>query len=618
LFKRIQAGLRFGRFGKLPRRIIFSFGALALLSSVSMVLTVWFRGDDQRFDEIGVGLEENARTYLGALAAFMDECSAEVLEWSRRPAIQAASQGVSSAAYPLKELRSRCLPYTGVAIFSDRGRVLSSWGSVSDLLGQEIIQERWMRNTPSDQATLHWVESRGSLEPSHLVITAPVPGPGKTGERTNPYNRGHSLLAAVSGGAHLLRLLPLFDERKENERKITHWSLLDRKGRVLAASGNTAEWATLFERMGDQLRHTSEVHGHAIEVMGGEKWIVGFSSLGNEHALLPHWKLSWMRKASSVPSVVSKWIYHAIVLGTLLVLVALAWGWSLSGRIVRPILKLVDVSECIQRTGSLYPRSGEVEGHDEIGLLTRSFDGMIETLTRKTAALIRREREVREEHKTTTQLIVSGLAHQLNNPLSGIMDCVEELKSGSLDPDTSREYVALLSSGLDRIHKIVSRLSSLDLTAGEKNCITEVESAVRAVLGLRQVQIDRNSLRVDLTADAWIVVRADPSVFSDIVDNLLCNAIQASREGGSIRISVTQSDRNRVEMLVEDNGVGMGPDDVKHICEPFYSRRKGGVGLGMWTVQAYLDALGGTIEVDTRVGEGTTFHYVLPVPRSVP
>jgi signal transduction histidine kinase len=119
-------------------------------------------------------------------------------------------------------------------------------------------------------------------------------------------------------------------------------------------------------------------------------------------------------------------------------------------------------------------------------------------------------------------------------------------------------------------------------------------------------------LRVRLSADAWLVVRADAAVLSDLVDNLLTNAIAASARSGAIEIDLTQTSRETVAVRVRDHGAGMRPEELKRLGEPFYSRRKDGVGLGMWTVRTYVEALGGAIDVVSAPSQGTTVTVTLP------
>ncbi len=155
-------------------------------------------------------------------------------------------------------------------------------------------------------------------------------------------------------------------------------------------------------------------------------------------------------------------------------------------------------------------------------------------------------------------------------------------------------------------------MGRLDLADIDTESCTEVEPAVRSVLGLSSVQIERKSLRLQVTSDAWITVRVERSVLCDIVDNLLSNAIEASRHEGLIRISITQKSTAEVEMRVSDEGVGMKAQVAARIFERFFSQRSDGGGLGLWTVQAYVDALGGAVDVESVPGQGTTLRVVLP------
>ncbi len=303
---------------------------------------------------------------------------------------------------------------------------------------------------------------------------------------------------------------------------------------------------------------------------------------------------------------------HGVAIaGVLTAAVASGIGWVVGGRVTEHITHLTDLVQSIERSGSLQRRA-DLRGDDETAELGAAVNDMLDALAEKTATLIRRERDAQEAHRSTTRLIVSGLAHQINNPLSGMIDCVQELRLEDLDTESRLLYVDLLGQGLDRIHNVTARMARLDLAAVDNDCCTEVEPAVRSVLGLRNVQIERKAIRLKVTADAWVTVRVDPNVLCDIVDNLLSNAIEASHHGGTIRISITQKSRSEIEMRVVDQGVGIEEGEISRVFDPFYSKSSTGVGLGLWTVRAYLDGLGGAVDVDSIPGRGTTFRVILP------
>lgn len=391
------------------------------------------------------------------------------------------------------------------------------------------------------------------------------------------------------------------------------WVLSDPRGRRIAASTSLSEHTTLLSRLQSRARAKPAMRTYVIDDGEERSWVVGLATTRFEP--LMGWKLFSVRRTTTVGKPETRTALVASLSIGLLALVGLGLGWMFDRHLERPLTQLRSVVDEITRTGSLHPRT-EVGGPRAIAELGVSLNRMIDFVSERTAQLVRRERDASANYRTSTQLIVSGLAHALNNPLSGMIDCVEELRSGELDEETSKEYLGLLEDGMDRIHHIVTRLTSLDLTTGDRDSIVEVAPVVRAAVGLMHRQIEQAKVNVELSTDAWLVARIDATVLSDIVDNLVSNAIHASEEGSSIEITLTQRNPDEVEMRVEDHGVGMAPRDVARIFEPFYSRRKGGVGLGMWTVRAYLEALDGSIEVESHPGQGTTVSVVLPSAQS--
>jgi len=125
---------------------------------------------------------------------------------------------------------------------------------------------------------------------------------------------------------------------------------------------------------------------------------------------------------------------------------------------------------------------------------------------------------------------------------------------------------------------------------------------------------ERRHLHFETTAQDGVTVRADPARVSQIVGNLVGNAIKFTPEQGSVKLRVTPDDKNVVFQVVDD-GPGIPPDNMSHLFDNFWQARKSdrrGVGLGLAIVKGLVEAHGGKIWVESKVDHGSTFSFSLP------
>ncbi|BCS36093.1 hypothetical protein TBR22_A53300 [Luteitalea sp. TBR-22] len=212
---------------------------------------------------------------------------------------------------------------------------------------------------------------------------------------------------------------------------------------------------------------------------------------------------------------------------------------------------------------------------------------------------------------------MSGVAHELNNPLGAILALAERLRlQGARTP---------LASGLHTLHKEAERAARIArqlLTFARKRQTTRLmvplNEVVAETVRLRQADLDRAGLRVATElADDLPDVFADPHQLQQVVLNLLINAEHAMLRadvGRRIRVRTAMEDTDHVRIEVEDDGPGMSPDVVSRIFDPFFTTKDvgEGTGLGLAVVQAIVAEHGGRIDVDSTPGQGARFAVVLP------
>jgi heavy metal sensor kinase len=250
-----------------------------------------------------------------------------------------------------------------------------------------------------------------------------------------------------------------------------------------------------------------------------------------------------------------------------------------------------------------------LDGRKLPGELTPIVEGLTQTLEQLQRAF------AREKQAT------ADISHELRTPLSALMTtidvtlrkprCAEEYREALEDCRASASQInqaverllalARLDAGVDRL-----RTQTIDATDVAKQCLAVVRPLAEA-----------RGLRLSLEADGQTVLDTDPDKLREILNNLLHNAIEYNRPAGTIGVAL-QRENGHLQVQVHDTGIGIAPSARPHLFERFYradpSRQADGLhaGLGLAIVKGYVDLLGGTIEVDSVEGEGSTFRVCLP------
>jgi two-component system NtrC family sensor kinase len=239
----------------------------------------------------------------------------------------------------------------------------------------------------------------------------------------------------------------------------------------------------------------------------------------------------------------------------------------------------------------------------------------------------RSNQRVRSERLAGIGLLATGVAHEINNPLTAIVGASEGLqwrmadvaaKLPEGDAEVVREYLAMIQSESKRCRMITSKL--LDFARGREGerSLYDVTAIVHEVIDMfrhvRQYQsrtIDVN--RVD-PCRAW----CNGPEIKQVVINLVANALQATTEDGRLDICITPKP-DHVEIVFRDTGSGMTPETLEHLFDPFYSTKGPGqgTGLGLSISHAIVDQHQGTLEAASAgPGKGSTFRLKLPACES--
>jgi signal transduction histidine kinase len=224
----------------------------------------------------------------------------------------------------------------------------------------------------------------------------------------------------------------------------------------------------------------------------------------------------------------------------------------------------------------------------------------------------------------------SGIAHDFKNILLGVRGYLDLLDQEAMLPEPFAGYVRELKKGTDRASTLVHQLLSVgrrETRAADRislnRVIEEMEPMLRCTLGGR--------VQFELSLEAPLAdVQLDLTQLQRLILNLVVNARDATPAGGLIRLSTREyrrdqyghdgADGHYVELTVQDSGCGMDEKTLEHIFEPFFSTKNSaeGTGLGLFSVYGIVQQIGGRIEVDSEVGEGSQFRIRLPTFSSHP
>jgi PAS domain S-box-containing protein len=236
---------------------------------------------------------------------------------------------------------------------------------------------------------------------------------------------------------------------------------------------------------------------------------------------------------------------------------------------------------------------------------------MIEDITEKRMS---QEALLRAERLTIAGRLGASLAHEINNPLQSVIGCLG-LAEEMLDDGTEvRHYLEIAMEELERAADIVTQLRDLSRKPEAKREPGDLNALVEKSLLLTQKRCQNRRVKVTWSpATELPAIPLAPDRMQQVFLNLVLNAVEAMPQGGQLRVSTALTDKPAgVHVTFTDTGVGIEPDKLARIFEPFHSTRPEGLGLGLYISKNIVEEHGGHIEVDSFPGGGATFTVWLP------
>ncbi|MBI3097821.1 MAG: HAMP domain-containing histidine kinase [Planctomycetes bacterium] len=398
------------------------------------------------------------------------------------------------------------------------------------------------------------------------------------------------------------------------------WFIVDENLRPVAANAALPDPLTLT----DDKALRDAIHTGTTTLTGGELTapLLAGSDLSHRMAVrltVHHLPISGISTLDSFQTV-----FVVMALGTILLILNVYI--LLRGIVLRPLEDLVEASRRVAQ-GDYSRRIPEPPRFDEVAQLIKAFNTMIDRIQEYQRSLESRIQEATDRIKgTQKQLVIAqrlsatgtlaaGIAHEINNPLGGLLNAARALRRDAHDDPKQREYLDLIIDGLDRIQGTVRQI--LQFSPRQLNpqpvSLPEVLSRAAALL---EHKIERKGVALSnrLPSD-FPPVFGDTQELQQVFLNLLMNALEAVASGAGA-ISIQGEVRGgECVVTIEDNGIGMTEEEMSRAFDLFFTTKDvgEGTGLGLAVVHTLVENHGGKVSLDSVKGRGTRAIVTLPI-----
>ncbi|MCZ7544088.1 MAG: response regulator [Anaerolineae bacterium] len=263
----------------------------------------------------------------------------------------------------------------------------------------------------------------------------------------------------------------------------------------------------------------------------------------------------------------------------------------------------------IGEQAALAVRNAELYG--ELRNYAENLEAMVEE---RTAALQTAQEElVRSEKMASLGRLSASIAHEVNNPLQAIRNCLElAIEDIEADYDVDKEMLQVAEQHVRRIRDITTRLLTFSRNSSDERGAVDVNDLLGEIFTLTRKQMENAGVALEPALGPLPTIEATADQLRQVFLNLTLNAIEAMPEGGTLRV-VSAEENGCVVVTFADTGVGIASENLSRLFEPFFSTKHEGTGLGLSVSYGIIEAHGGAIEVASEFGQGATFRVRLPI-----
>ena len=301
---------------------------------------------------------------------------------------------------------------------------------------------------------------------------------------------------------------------------------------------------------------------------------------------------------------------------------ALGLGYIIANKMSRPVQQLIEASNQVSQ-GNLSPVIGPIS-KSEIGVLQKTFKEMLTSIQERDKRQ-RVESEIKllqSEKQASVGKLAGGVAHEINNPLTGIVTFTHMLLRRNDIPEEVRIDLETIAQETERVRKIVKGLLDFSRQTELDREPTDVNRLVRQAMTLVENQALIKGVSLNFEAGEGLpMITLDRNQMQSVILNIVINAMDATDPGGSIiittniGISTSKPGQKGIEILCTDTGCGIPPENLNRLFDPFFTTKEvgHGTGLGLSVSYGIIERHGGTIWVQSKVGKGSTFKVWLPI-----
>jgi len=402
---------------------------------------------------------------------------------------------------------------------------------------------------------------------------------------------------------------------------VTYAYIFDNKGRIVGDYNEDQHQllSTFTDELGQKIVNSTTT----LVDIDSKKQILDISKPVN----LGHERLGGIRLGFDLEPVIQdiqEATFKAVGISSAIFLVGLGIIFMITLRMTKPIETLTIAAKRIEQGDLRYRVS--IHRDDEIGSLATAFDQMAERLAQREKELKDSQTILRRADRLSSLgLLTAGLAHEIRNPLVAIRTFTQLLPERYDDAEFREGFQGLALKEVDRICGLINDLLSFARPSKPNVAPENISDVVENIARILESQAKEKNVEIKREFDLRVPkVWIDKEQMKQVFMNLILNAIQAMKDGGSIVISTRISARNNDELIKEcvqveirDTGVGIPEENLEHIFDPFFTSKDEGSGLGLAVSHQIVQEHGGFLTVESTVGKGTTFFVHVPVGKPV-
>ena len=303
------------------------------------------------------------------------------------------------------------------------------------------------------------------------------------------------------------------------------------------------------------------------------------------------------RVVDGVIGAVFETITFAAIIGLVLVIVVFK-------HVIGPIRKMSDATKKVAKGDFKVQIENKKSRKDEIGILTENFNMMVREL---------------ESNEYLSKEFMSNVSHEFKTPIASIQGFAHLLKEGNISDKEKEEYIDIIIEESERLANLSNNIQHLSKLENKKGLIKKekvaIDEQIRKCIVILNNKLEEKNIEIGMDEDKDVFLNVNEDMMHQVWINLINNAIKYTDDNGRIDIIIDEF-KDRVVVEVKDTGRGIKEENVDKIFEKFYqedsSHNSEGNGLGLAIVKKIVELHKGTIEVKSKIGEGSSFIVTIP------